>query len=196
MRLIGPGEATRTNVLSHLMTRSYDVLHYSGHCVYEKDNPMASGWIFTGGERLTAHEIRRIDRVPAFVFSNACESGVTPDRSGNRSDALAQTFAETFFARGVSNFVCTAWPVADLAARDFALVLYAELLGLKFTGAGLRIDRTSYESVAARPMYMAMRAARRASAGTGTDGRTWGAYQHYGSPYFRLFAGKPTKLTG
>src|SRR5690554_686158 len=138
------------------MTRSYDVLHYSGHCVYEKDNPMASGWIFTGGERLTAHEIRRIDRVPAFVFSNACESGVTPDRSGNRSDALAPTFAETFFARGVSNFVCTAWPVADLAARDFALVLYAELLGLKFTGAGLRIDRTSYESVAARPMYMAM----------------------------------------
>ncbi|MBK7203234.1 CHAT domain-containing protein [Candidatus Amarolinea dominans] len=124
--LIGPGEATQTNVLRELMNRSYDVLHFAGHCVYNAQTPTRSGWIFTGGQLVTANEIRRVDRVPSFIFSNACESGITPDRSGRRSDLLAPTFAEAFFARGVANFVCTAWPVADLAARDFALTLYAE----------------------------------------------------------------------
>ena len=187
--LIGPADATRTNVLTELMTRSYDVLHFAGHCVYDDTNPVASGWIFSGRGRLTSNEIRRIDRVPSFVFSNACESGVTPDRSGSRSDQLAPAFAEAFFARGVSNFVCTAWPVGDRPARDFALSLYAELLGIAYKG-GPRTDPGSYYVKASRPkpMYQAMRNARQAIANSSGDHRTWGAYQHYGNPYFRLFA--------
>lgn len=33
--LFGSLEATRTNVLRELMLRSYDVLHFAGHCVYQ-----------------------------------------------------------------------------------------------------------------------------------------------------------------
>lgn len=36
-RLFGPIEATRTNVLRELMVRSYDVLHFAGHCVFQWD---------------------------------------------------------------------------------------------------------------------------------------------------------------
>src|SRR5918999_5020784 len=82
-------------------------------------------------QRLSANELNRIDRVPKFVFSNACESGITPDRSRERSVDLAPSFAEAFFARGVANFVCTAWPVDDAAARVFALTLYSDLLGIR-----------------------------------------------------------------
>ncbi|HEY3474655.1 MAG TPA: CHAT domain-containing protein, partial [Anaerolineales bacterium] len=89
VRLFGPREATRTAVLRHLMLQSYDILHFAGHCSYEPEEPDASGWIFTGGKRLTANELKRIDRIPKFVFSNACESGITPDRSGARSVDLA-----------------------------------------------------------------------------------------------------------
>ena len=39
-----------------------------------------------------------------------------------------------------------------------------------------------------KPMYQAMRNARQAIANSSGDHRTWGAYQHYGNPYFRLFA--------
>ncbi|HEX5501129.1 MAG TPA: CHAT domain-containing protein [Thermomicrobiales bacterium] len=183
VRLFGPREATRTNVLRHLMLRSYDVLHFAGHCVYDPRDPAASGWIFTGGERLSANELRRVDRIPKFVFSNACESGVTPDRAGARSVDLAPSFAESFFARGVANFVCTAWPVDDVAAREFALRLYAGLLGLAPTG-----DRGDHrERAEAEPMHVAMRRARLAVAGTPGGARTWGAYQHYGNPYLRFF---------
>lgn len=189
VRLSGPREATRTNVLRELMLRSYDVLHYAGHCFYNHENPSASGWIFGKDEYLTANELNRIDRVPKFVFSNACESGVTPERAERRSVELAPSFAEAFFKRGVSNFVCTAWPVDDVAARQFAITLYSNLLGL----AESPDQPNRYERASAAPDYMpdymhaAMRKARIAIAHTPNGIQTWGAYQHYGNPYLRFF---------
>jgi CHAT domain len=171
--LLGPSQATRTRVMQELILKPFDVLHYAGHCMYDKQKPSASGWIFTGGKRISANELSRVDRIPKFIFSNACESGITPDRSEQRSPELAPSFAESFFARGVQNFVCTAWPVNDLAARDFAKCLYTGLLGLE----GLEVE----------PMHVAMRKARKAIYELPYGVRTWGAYQHYGNPYFRLF---------
>jgi hypothetical protein len=181
--LFGPRAATRTNVLRELAVRSYDVLHFAGHCVYDANDPESSGWIFTGGKRLTANELNRIDRVPKFVFSNACESGITPDRPENRSVDLAPSFAEAFFARGVSNFVCTAWPVDDIAAREFALRLYGGLIGVSPKDDG----KSGYTHIDPEHMYEAIREARYSIARTPYGLRTWGAYQHYGNPYFRFF---------
>lgn len=183
VRLLGPSEATRTHVLRHLMLRSYDVLHFAGHCVYDEEDPGRQGWVFTGGDLLSPNELNRIDRVPKFVFSNACESGITPDRSEERTAGLAPGFAESFFQRGVANFVCTAWPVDDGAALEFALRLYSRLLGMERYPE--RPDR--YRPVSPKPMYAAMREARLAIFGTVSGARSWGAYQHYGNPYFHLF---------
>jgi hypothetical protein len=183
--LFGPAEATRNDVLFHLTRRGpYDVLHFAGHCVYDAEDPAASGWIFTGGQRLSANELSRIDRVPKFVFSNACESGITPDRAEARTAALAASFAEAFFARGVANFVCAAWPVNDRAARDFALRLYSSLLGLKQEQEGGHYSR---DGIGPMPMHVAMREARQFIAGARFGVRTWGAYQHYGNPYLQFF---------
>jgi CHAT domain len=184
VRLFGPYEATRTTVLRHLMLRSYDVLHFAGHCVYDDGDPQNSGWVFSDGKRISPNELSRIDRVPKFVFSNACESGITPDRSEMRSVDLAPSFAEEFFHRGITNFVCTAWPVDDIAARTFALTLYANLLGLSRGDDG-ESPRKGPEGP--QPMYAAMREARLSIADHPGGARTWGAYQHYGSPYFRFF---------
>lgn len=183
VRLFGPVEATRTNVLRELMVRQYDVLHFAGHCMYDKKDPSSSGWIFNmkRDERLSANELKRIDRIPKFVFSNACESGITPDRSRERTVDLAPSFAEAFFMRGVANFVCTAWPVDDLAARMFSLTLYSGLLGIAIGEDG------SYSRKDPRPMHYSMREARKAIARTEEGVATWGAYQHYGNPYFQLF---------
>jgi hypothetical protein len=178
-RLLGPDAATPTNVLREVLTRTYDVLHFAGHCRLDVERPAASGWVFSDGEVLAVDELRRVDRVPRFVFSNACQSGVTPDRT--REAALAPTFAEAFFERGVANFVCTAWPVNDRAAGAFALTLYAHLLGLRPADAG--------GWVRGRPttMHEAMRAARLRVMTRVDGGRTWGAYHHYGDPHLRFF---------
>ncbi len=187
-RLFGPRVATRTNVLRELISRPYDILHYAGHCHFNPEHPDLSGWIFTGMQILSANEMRRVDRVPRFVFSNACESGITPDRSSERSDLLAPSFAEAFFAQGVSNFVCTAWPVGDEAALKFAITLYQELLGLAAVDQDSSSSRryTLVEKGSDRAIYRAMKHARIMVASDPGGGRTWGAYQHYGNPYFRL----------
>ncbi len=191
-RLLGPNAATRTAVLRHLAVRTYDVLHYAGHCVYEEDDPARQeparqGWLFSGGELLSPNELNRIDRIPKFVFSNACQSGVTPDRADRRAASLAPSFAESFFARGVSNFVCTAWPVADGAARDFALTLYSNLLGMSQRDQTEPRAQGGVDSWRPQVMHEAMRTARLSIFDTLDGHQTWGAYQHYGNPYFRFF---------
>ncbi|HET6979562.1 MAG TPA: CHAT domain-containing protein [Pyrinomonadaceae bacterium] len=178
--LFGPNEATRNAVLFHLTRRHYDILHFAGHCMFDKNDPPSSGWIFTGGQILSANELNRIDHIPKFVFSNACESGITPDRASSTSSLLAPSFAEAFFARGVANFVCTAWLVDDTAAREFALELYSHLLGLER-------NEHKYSKGKTESMYRAMQLARLAIAQKEYGVQTWGAYQHYGNPRLRFF---------
>jgi hypothetical protein len=196
-RLFGAA-ATRNSVLFHLtQCGPYDILHFSGHCIYDPTDPASSGWIFTGGKRLSANEINRIDNIPKFVFSNACESGITPERSSERNPGLAPSFAESFFARGVSNFVCSAWPVHDSAARAFALKLYSGLLGMsektdENSPASAADDDEPMKRYTASTdgplkMHRAMRDARRAIARSPYGAKTWGAYQHYGNPYLQFF---------
>jgi hypothetical protein len=69
-RLFGPYEATRINVLSELILKQYDLLHFAGHCIYDVEDPANSGWIFSvaKNERLSANELNRIDRIPKFIF--------------------------------------------------------------------------------------------------------------------------------
>jgi pimeloyl-ACP methyl ester carboxylesterase len=167
--LVGPSKATTLDVLLNINDHPpYDVLHYAGHCVFDKDHPDRSGFLFSDNDRLTAADLDRIDRTPKFVFANACESGVLPSRPDLSSPDLPAAFALQFFAKGVANFICTAWPIGDVPSSSFALELYRNLLG----------DR-----VPVSPMYEALRRARQRI----VDTHTWGAYQHYGNPYFRLF---------
>jgi pimeloyl-ACP methyl ester carboxylesterase len=162
--LLGPSEATALNVLLAIHDDPpFDVLHYAGHCVFREDDPAASGFLFSNGDVLNPGDLGRIDRVPRFVFANACESGALPERSA----AMAPSLAETFFSKGVGNFVCTAWPVEDDAALTFSRTLYETLLG---------------PAAAPAPMWRAMRRARQSIA----HSACWAAYQHYGDPYFRL----------
>jgi len=177
VRLFGPGEATRVAVLHQLVNNRFDLLHYAGHCVFYENDPQGSGWLFSHGSLLTAHELSRLDRVPRFVFSNACQSGITPDRADKRNALLGPGFAEAFFGRGVANFICTAWPINDAAALEFARRMYRGLLGLRGSGQ------------APEPIHEALSAARQEIARPGLGGlQTWGAYQHYGDPFFRFFS--------
>lgn len=172
--LIGPEVANYDSVLQHLLSYPpYDLLHFSGHCEYVKEDPASSGWLFSKGKKITAYELTRVGCVPGFVFSNACSSGVVPSDIRYLARRAVPSFAEAFFKQGVKNFVCTAWPVASSAARDFACIFYEELLGSDGRHPGY--------------MYEAMREARIGISRTMPSGtRTWGAYQHYGNPWFKL----------
>jgi CHAT domain len=191
LELLGPAAAESDLVLRELTLGHYDVFHFAGHCQYIEGKPDKTGWVFGQGNIITANELAPIDRIPKFIFSNACETGKIPE---TRSRGLAPSFAESFFARGVANFVCTAWPVADRMAHLFAKTLYESLLGLRpDTPDDDQPSRTSNVETSledGKVMHVAMRAARRAVFNEAGGARTWGAYQHYGNPYYRFFPRK------
>lgn len=164
-------DATRANLSKELCNHSYDILHFAGHCYFNAKAPGKSGWIFRGNplEVFSADELLRIDRVPPFIFSNACESGITPDRAHEQNPSIGPAFAEAFFAQGVTNIVCTGWPVDDLAATEFTRTFYD-----RFHGQGEMIKDA---------MFKARQAAWDFSPNTA------GAYQHYGNPFYQLSRG-------
>ena len=177
--LIGSREATRANVLEKLLLNQYDVLHYAGHAIFDAKQWWKSGWIFAGGKRLSTGELRRLDKLPPLVFSNACESGVTPERLDAVSRQLAPSFAESFFEKGVMDFIASGWPVYDDAALEFARAFYAAILP---PDGGT--PQTTHEAIRRARTQLYGEAKRLPR----SYGRTWGAYQHYGAHNFRLIA--------
>lgn len=140
-----------------------------GFSLGRNKHPEKSGFLFSGGNVLTASDLERIDRTPKFIFANACQSGVLPSRPDLSFPMMLPAFAEAFSKKGVANYICTAWPVADHAALRFALELYTYLSG----NGTARVE-----------IYQAMKMVRRKI----VDTQTWGAYRHYGQPHLPLVA--------
>jgi CHAT domain-containing protein/pimeloyl-ACP methyl ester carboxylesterase len=160
-------------VVSALYDRPYRVLHLAGHGVFspptaDRDTAIV-GMIIGDNTLLTPAEVEQMRTVPELVFLNCCHLGhITP--SPNK---LAANLAGQFIRMGVRAVVAAGWAVDDRAASTFASEFYGRLLrGERFGEAVHLARKATYE----RHM--------------GTN--TWGAYQCYGDPDFRLRrSGKP-----
>jgi hypothetical protein len=178
---VGARPADRFDTLALLLTEPYDLVHYAGHGDYDAEDPSRTGWLFADG-LLRAGEIRRVERMPALVFANACLSGQLSrvDAGGEASAAvrpygeagLLASLADEFMGRGVRNYIGTAWKVDDQGAVDFALRFYSRFI--------------ASDGRAREPMGEALLHARRHLASLPEYRCLWGAYQHYGDPSFTL----------
>lgn len=196
--LIGPppsrgaanGQAGFEQVLVALLRKPRRVLHLSGHGVVDQwirrigNGPDSrairkSGMVLSNQQLLGAVDIEQMSTTPEFVFINCCYSGREGDvwasagRGGARGTqrslaALASSLALKFIDMGARAVIATGWQVDDTAALDFARELYRGLLqGVEFGEA--------------------VRSAREAVYGLhGAHCNTWGAYQCYGDPSYRL----------
>jgi hypothetical protein len=195
----GARRATRLDVLSHLLTRRFELVHYCGHGVFDPDKPELSGWLFADG-LLTARELVQLRRAPWLVLANACWSAARPETPGTtglpaatpppapaaagqghrtaarrQEGALAPVLADEFLRVGVGHFIGASWRVPDQAALRFATTFYRQLLG--------------HEGRAQAAAGQALRAARHALWAEARSGAyqpevstAWAAYQHYGDP--------------
>jgi hypothetical protein len=156
-------------LLMLMVDEDYDVVHYSGHGIYdEKGGRM--GWVFDHDCVLSAAEIFRVRQVPRLVFANACHSAAASDHE-IEPEMLRQHqvgLAQAFFARGIKNYIGAGWAVDDDAARELAVNFYRQALGRPVPTAP---PATLGDSLAN---------ARRALFSQGAASSTWGAYQHYG----------------
>jgi pimeloyl-ACP methyl ester carboxylesterase len=181
--LAGIRPADRIEVLGLLLKGGFDLLHYSGHGDFDRDDPSRAGWLFETG-LLTAGEIGRMDHVPTIVVANACLSAQTSQAlAGVTEAALLPSLADEFFHLGVRDYVGTAWEVSDVGAELFAETFYEALLpadrgrGKPF-GEAIKDAR---EALWDRREYF---------------GALWAAYQHYGDPsaHTGVTAGPPADV--
>lgn len=166
-------EARRNTLIERFQSGEYDVVHYAGHAFFDPDNRGRSGIICAGEEVLAGADLAALRQLPSLVFFNACEAARVR-RPGQQQEATDQpirstvSFAESFLAGGVANYLGTYWPVGDAGAAAFADAFYSGLLRGDPLGRALIDGRAKV---------------RERNLGD------WANYVLYGNPEFRLTPG-------
>lgn len=181
--IIPDGDAAGVDVvpiLNALFRREYRIVHIAGHGNYSTD-PSRSGVVIGPDAYLGALEIGKMRTTPDLVFLNCCHLGAMRPRPGRgpggtvesplRADRLAASISRQLIDNGVRAVVAAGWAVDDQAAADFATELYGGLLAGGDLGAASLRARTTVH-------------------GRYPSTNTWGAYQVYGPPAFRLDRGR------
>lgn len=119
----------------------YDIVHFSGHGLFQENEPERSGLVLSDG-LLDAEAIRSTlswsKKPPWLVYANACQSA--------EEDAVYQGdlhgLASAFITNGVAAYIGTLWNVADLVGHLMAVSFYEFLCLERMTlGQALRAAR-------------------------------------------------------
>jgi pimeloyl-ACP methyl ester carboxylesterase len=152
-------------IVHELFRREYRILHIAAHGHFDAEHPERSGALIGPDLFMSSAIVGSLPVIPDFVFFNCCHLGRIDTVPTAR---IAASVAKTLMEHGVRAVVAAGWAVDDADAMTFATTLYDCLCG----GA---------------PFGEAVREARRAIyPEDGPKSSTWGAYQCYGDPGWRL----------
>lgn len=163
-------EQQAIDVITRLYKNQYRVLHIAAHGIVDEkhiDGTTRSGVVLSNGLLIGAAEIGAMEIVPELVFLNCCHLGKV-NRAPTALNRLAYSVARELIEIGVRAVVVAGWAVDDDAASLFAETFYRGMLG----------DRKRFGD--------AVFDARKAVWERFPNSVTWGAYQAYGDPGWRL----------
>ena len=182
-RAIGCIDERTDAILSGLHKDAWRILHLSGHGVHEfevndpvrfanstdaeKTRKYISGMVIGKDTILTPGDVEQMRWVPELVFINCCHLGKIGPPPNTAYGLLAANLAMQFIEMGVKAVIAAGWAVDDGAAEAFAEIFYKHMLSGDPFGAAVRAAR---EEIWVRFPNV----------------NTWGAYQCYGDPGFRL----------
>ena len=165
--LIGTGAES---IIKTFFCNEYTIIHLAGHGVYNSKSPKKSGMVIGKDIFLTVFEIEQMPVVPEIVFVNCCHLGYSnsEDEKYYRDRyKLAANIGTQLISIGVKAVIAAGWAVNDVAALDFAKVFYNSMFSGDNFGNGVKNARNYiYDK---HP-----------------GNNTWGAYQCYGDPFFKL----------
>ena len=163
-----------TPIMESLHKSSWRLVHLAGHGVHRYrvnsssgESAAVSGMVIGNNTFLTPGDIAQMRFVPELMFVNCCHLGrVDGPRELDRL-GLAANLGEELIRMGVRAVIAAGWAVDDRAGQVFAATFYRAMLAGETFGEAVRLAR---EDVWTRC----------------PDVNTWGAYQCYGDPAFRL----------
>lgn len=162
--------STFIEITRSLFARDYKIIHLAGHGVFNPDHPESSGMAIGPDIFLSTREISQMSTVPELVFINCCYLGHTSgndERLYQNRYKLAANLGTQLIENGVKAVVAAGWAVNDEAALDFTSSFYEHMfLGYTFGEAIRKARETIYYKY--------------------PKTNTWGAYQCYGDPFYKL----------
>jgi CHAT domain-containing protein/pimeloyl-ACP methyl ester carboxylesterase len=169
---VSPSGADAGDVFRKLFARPYRILAISAHGMHQvraRDGTWRSGVVLSNGLLLSAAEMGLMEVVPELVFLNCCHLGKMDetDRAAAGSNRLAYSLARELIEMGARCVVASGWEVDDAAGLTFAETFFDRMLrGASFGQAIFEARKQAYEQ---HPGI-----------------NTWGAFQAYGDPDYRL----------
>ncbi|MDD5097510.1 MAG: CHAT domain-containing protein [Candidatus Omnitrophica bacterium] len=122
----------------------YDIVHFAGHCEFDRKNSQHSGWMLSDGI-FKVEEILKMGQscdLPALIFSNACHSAeLAPDMINNQYQEANFNMAGAFLFAGVRHYIGAIRKIEDTASLEFARKFYVQLLSGSSVGEALRIAK-------------------------------------------------------
>jgi len=159
-----------SDIIQALFSSDYKVIHLAGHGIFNADPLKPSGMLIGDNVFLSSREIAQMSHTPELVFVNCCFLGQTDgvaEEYFRHRYKLAANLGTQLIDNGVKAVVVAGWAVDDGAALEFAETFYAHLFAGETFGNAVQKARAGiYQNYPST--------------------NTWGAYQCYGDPFYRL----------
>ncbi len=169
--------ATHTRILFNLYKQDYKIIHIAAHGFFDEKNNNETGIVIGRSKKnpakphyITPENIAQLPGTPELVFINCCFLGkinaYAEEYSAGRGK-MAANIGTQLIRKGVKAVVVAGWEVDDTAALAFAEKFYKAMLeGRNFGEA----------------VYNAREHVHKNFGHT----NTWGAFQCYGQPQYKL----------
>ncbi|MEP7107787.1 MAG: CHAT domain-containing protein [Ferruginibacter sp.] len=157
-------------IVPALVSSNYRIIHLAGHGIFDADPEKPSGMVIGKKNFLTSAEIAQMSTTPELVFVNCCFLGKTDgvaEEFFHSRFKLAANIGTQLIENGVKAVVVAGWAVDDTAAIVFAKKFYEALFDGKAFGDAVRSAREQVYKGFGRK-------------------NTWGAYQCYGDPFYKI----------
>ncbi|MCX5699221.1 MAG: tetratricopeptide repeat protein [Candidatus Omnitrophica bacterium] len=136
-----------TNIDRHYVKKNicdYDIVHFAGHCEFDKAGAKDSGWVLSDGV-FKVEDILKMglsSSLPALVFSNTCHSAqvnaVLIDSEYQRAN---YGMASAFLFAGVRHYIGSIRKIEDNASLIFAREFYTKLISGTSVGESVQLSK-------------------------------------------------------
>ena len=185
-------DAGPEQICRQLFTEAWEIIHISAHGMLKQllagpdgVKRTVTGVVLGGGVALSPSALAKLPVSPGIVFVNCCHLGnidAAPEEAAEKEEArearlsgrpeFAASVAVELIKLGARCVIAAGWALDDDVAAVFGETFYGEML-----------NRATFGLATLR--------ARKAAYGENPDSNTWGAYQCYGDPDYRLRAEGP-----
>ncbi|MCE7053763.1 CHAT domain-containing protein [Algoriphagus sp. AGSA1] len=164
--------AKAPDIVMALFSRNHKIIHLAGHGVYRYGAKNSTGMVIGDNTFLTPGQIAGMSSSAELVFVNCCYLGQmdnSEELMSQQSNRFAANIGTQLINNGARVVIVAGWAVDDAAALEFSMEFYKYMFsGYGFGKAIKEARKTIFKKY---------------------KNNTWGAFQCYGDPFYKLTAG-------